>query len=720
MCTTIRSLHQLSRFRRSIKCDRGGCKDPSARFERSRCVKFDQLRRPRCRLRRRKMQSGGLLREVEHHARPARIDGYLAPRAQLGAHSCRLCVRARRQFTDDWRAQLPRPRAQSRSSRDARRERNVRLGDAATVGRARRSRDDRICNRRPCTANRSTTRIFVRDERAARETGGTRGDGWRHGVKDDGLLQQHARLGRRESTRSERLHCRVVDGLHAEDSDSGVHLSHFYREIRGAFCNLKGSSTGSSTEVLGPTKTSRGGGILSHPRAMPKYCSDCGFKQARIAAKFCEDCGKPHPARADGSRISDVHADSSPKVREEDAIASIFASTLVFGSPSATERADNPGGSSEQKLPRCSRCLRDSHSATRCYASTRADGSRISESAEPREAVRTTISPIKQVGVCANSKIGCSRCGRENHTVAKCYASTHADGSRIRDVHAESSPKNREEARTSVVHASGSGGGVFITPSCCSRCLRDSHTVDQCLASSRADGSLITDGSAQLEREAVRIPITHAGGNVNSETTTLCYFCDRGGHNARSCPRSQTYAEHLSLQDDPPPRGRRIVNIQGSSLDSPTRARSWRAEAESILGPSKLCAVLGCVRMAEEGCHVFVEGVRDAYFIAPMCKQCNHRHGHEEICFCRYMVHREEPQAWMPIRDMWLYKIKSSEGVSGDAEVWKPFSSWCIERASLPSHNFRERCFYACVGGKNEAVHHSQARSPRRPDAGSG
>jgi hypothetical protein len=94
-----------------------------------------------------------------------------------------------------------------------------------------------------------------------------------------------------------------------------------------------------------------------------------------------------------------------------------------------------------------------------------------------------------------------------------------------------------------------------------------------------------------------------------------------------------------------------------------------------------------------EGAHVWVEGERRAYFIARLCRRCNHRHGDEEICACRYIGRREEPRRWMPIRDLWLYKIMALE--PGGDDVFAPFRVWCAETAA-PSHGPRERCSRFC------------------------
>lgn len=336
----------------------------------------------------------------------------------------------------------------------------------------------------------------------------------------------------------------------------------------------------------------------------------------------------------------------------------------------------------------CRRCRRGSHTAERCYAATRADGSRISDGAAliERGAARSHIA--RPVIFAASPTTRCSRCWRDSHAANQCYASTRVDGLRIPD----------GAAHTDVVYspAARASGGVN---SGCFRCGRNSHEAGDCYASTRADGSRIpdgsSDGSVRPERGAGRSQLARARGGADA-SAVRCFFCDREGHSVRDCPRMLTYDARDPSLRELPPKNRRVVNIKGSSLDLPS-ARSWQAEAESILGPSPLCAVLGCVRQAEEGAHVFVEGERDAYFIAPMCKPCNHRHGHSEMCFCRFVTRREEPQAWISIRDMWLMKIK----FRGATDVfWRPFSDFCAEKSG--AHGYRDRCSVYCVGGRNE------------------
>ena len=251
----------------------------------------------------------------------------------------------------------------------------------------------------------------------------------------------------------------------------------------------------------------------------------------------------------------------------------------------------------------------------------------------------------------------CTRCGRDSHIASLCYASFHTNGSRI----------------------SQAGAGALPAPLVCTRCGRSSHAAASCYAASYANGSRIPPPAPVSAR-------------------IQCLFCNTSGHDADHCPRTRPFAERRG-DAEPPPRNRRIVNIQGSSWDSPA-FRSWRNEAEHFVGPEKICAVLGCGRDAVEGAHVWVEGERRAYFIARLCRRCNHRHGDEEICYCRYIGRGEDPKCWMPIRDMWLYKMMSkpsASGASGGDTIFEPFQEWCRETAPPTHGRFRNRCSRFCT-----------------------
>ena len=136
----------------------------------------------------------------------------------------------------------------------------------------------------------------------------------------------------------------------------------------------------------------------------------------------------------------------------------------------------------------------------------------------------------------------------------------------------------------------------------------------------------------------------------------FCSRCGRSSHTVKSCYASyHVDGSRISSEVDDPPRGRFIANIQGSSFDAPEKG-SWKLLVDKYAGLQTQCVVVGCSRAAEEGAHVWVKGERKSFFIAPLCKGCNHRHGEEEICWCRYIENGEDPKEWMAIKDVWLLK----------------------------------------------------------------
>lgn len=81
-------------------------------------------------------------------------------------------------------------------------------------------------------------------------------------------------------------------------------------------------------------------------------------------------------------------------------------------------------------------------------------------------AAQATPSPPKRQKF--SSVVGCSRCGRDNHTFENCYATTHADGTILQTDSNVSRLGYSPEERTERV---------------CSRCGRTSHNSNNCFAS---------------------------------------------------------------------------------------------------------------------------------------------------------------------------------------------------------------------------------------------
>ena len=313
----------------------------------------------------------------------------------------------------------------------------------------------------------------------------------------------------------------------------------------------------------------------------------------------------------------------------------------------------------------CFRCGRAGHYAPGCYARTRADGSEISGagggSGEGEERLTGASSPL----FCFLES------GRNSHTADRCYSTSLIDGSQLNVLGLSSSASGGFGGRG--VNTGPPAPAVPTRP--CATCGRASHASAECYAGTRVDGSLI-------------VASTDSGGSV-------CHFCDASGHSVDACPRR---APGGNL--DPPPRNRMVCNIQGSSLNKPWFGSSWKGMLEEIMGGVVVvCMARDCDGRAELGAHVWLKGDRKRYYIAGFCEQCNHRHGDEEICYCRYVGREEEPKMWIPIKDTWMMKVAGSTPTTSPFD---DFKEWCDDRnpvGGVDGHGFREKCCSFCVGG---------------------
>ena len=66
----------------------------------------------------------------------------------------------------------------------------------------------------------------------------------------------------------------------------------------------------------------------------------------------------------------------------------------------------------------CSRCGRNSHSVSNCYARTNANG----------QALESSDSESSDSESCDSEQGACYRCGRDSHVARDCYARTHING----------------------------------------------------------------------------------------------------------------------------------------------------------------------------------------------------------------------------------------------------------------------------------------------------
>ena len=74
-----------------------------------------------------------------------------------------------------------------------------------------------------------------------------------------------------------------------------------------------------------------------------------------------------------------------------------------------------------------------------------------------------------------------------------------------------------------------------------------------------------------------------------------------------------------------------VKNINGTSDNPKCPCGSWIRHWENYSGSSRwLCAVCNCGNTATDGAHVQIKHTTsNAWFIVPMCKACNGKHGQE-------------------------------------------------------------------------------------------
>jgi hypothetical protein len=126
--------------------------------------------------------------------------------------------------------------------------------------------------------------------------------------------------------------------------------------------------------------------------------------------------------------------------------------------------ANCPNDVEEEEEAGCSRCGRDTHDASKCYAKTHLDGGELRE-ARPK---KSKSKPKKQR---EPSPVVCGRCGRGNHDESTCYAKTLAPGF--------SPPKqSRKKGKQKKQNADEA----------CFRCGRPGHWEGDCYAKTDFEG----------------------------------------------------------------------------------------------------------------------------------------------------------------------------------------------------------------------------------------
>ena len=118
----------------------------------------------------------------------------------------------------------------------------------------------------------------------------------------------------------------------------------------------------------------------------------------------------------------------------------------------------------EEEEAGCSRCGRNTHDASKCYAKTHSDGGELRE-ARPK---KSKSKPKKQR---EPSPVVCRRCGRDNHDESTCYAKTLAPGFSP----PKPSRKKGKKKKESGVDA-------------CFRCGRPGHWEGDCYAKTDFEG----------------------------------------------------------------------------------------------------------------------------------------------------------------------------------------------------------------------------------------
>jgi ribosomal protein L37E len=157
--------------------------------------------------------------------------------------------------------------------------------------------------------------------------------------------------------------------------------------------------------------------------------------------------------------------------------------------------------------------------------------------------------------------VACFRCGRTSHRVEDCFATSHADGSALVDSDSDS-PSTPSSSRLLLPNARAP---IAQTPPAaslskkrwsphvgCSRCGRTSHRVEDCFATSHADGSLIArldssqfhdDGAPSRSHVGINLPananklkfiaanLSRSSGSDNG----ACARCGRSSHKSSEC-----------------------------------------------------------------------------------------------------------------------------------------------------------------------------------------
>lgn len=138
----------------------------------------------------------------------------------------------------------------------------------------------------------------------------------------------------------------------------------------------------------------------------------------------------------------------------------------------------------------CFNCGQKGHYITKCPYEKK------NKSIGETPAVKKEVKPAGQ----------CSRCGRTNHTIERCYAKTHISGDNIVDENL--SPSTKEEIKPTGQ---------------CSRCGRLSRTIEKCYAKTHIDGHDIVEESSSSGSESSES--SESSEQIKNDEI-LCYIPD--------------------------------------------------------------------------------------------------------------------------------------------------------------------------------------------------
>jgi uncharacterized cysteine cluster protein YcgN (CxxCxxCC family) len=177
----------------------------------------------------------------------------------------------------------------------------------------------------------------------------------------------------------------------------------------------------------------------------------------------------------------------SPKKRRKSVVKAVET-------PAWMKKAKREAKVAEKKEV-CERCGRDSHSIQRCYARTHQNGRPLDPSSPTQPSFMSSSSDDESEQQEVTEGM-CERCGRHSTSASQCMSLTSADGTPI-DVTA---PYNEvDDADIAALFASLSddtssrsteetGGRSSSQPCPCCRCGRLTHAEDTCTESTHVDG----------------------------------------------------------------------------------------------------------------------------------------------------------------------------------------------------------------------------------------